>query len=170
MKVEKIYILSGIFVFLLTSIAVAHEWEGWRGTEGWDTGHPYQRMYNPKAIETFTGEVIIVETVIPMKGMSPGVHLAIYTNDKKTISVHLGPVWFIERLDTQIRKGDKIEVTGSMVIMNIEVKPGEMKAEHILLAARVKKGDMILELRDITGEPVWSGWRKTEMKKNRVEL
>lgn len=165
MKVEKISILSVVFMFLLTSVAVAHEWEGWRGSEGWDTGHPYQRMYNPKAIETLTGEVISVDTVIPMKGMSSGVHLSLFTSDKKTISVHLGPVWFIERLSTQIKKGDKIEVTGSMVIMNIEVKPGEMKAEHILLASSVKKDDMILELRDVTGEPVWAGWRKTEMKK-----
>ncbi|MEW6054825.1 MAG: DNA-binding protein [Nitrospirota bacterium] len=135
MKTKKSLIVSGLCVFLMISVAHAHEWTGYRGTEGWGLGHPYQNLYNPKGIEVYSGEVIDVDTVIPMKGMSSGVHLLLLTKDKKTISVHLGPAWFIERLDTQVKKGNQIEVTGSMVIMNIEKKPGEFSAEHVLIAS-----------------------------------
>lgn len=162
MLTKKNLIFSVLFVFVLTSVALAHEWTGYRGTEGWGLGHPYQNMYNPKGIETYSGEVINIDTVIPMKGMSPGVHLMLLTKDKKTVSVHLGPAWFIERLDTPIKKGDNIEIAGSMVIMNIETKPGEFNAEHVLIASQVKKGDKVLQLRDALGEPIWSGWEKME--------
>jgi hypothetical protein len=156
MKIRKYILLTIVAtIFLFTSIAVAHEWEGWRGSEGWNTGHPYMRMYNPKAVETVSGEVIRLETVVPMEGMSEGVHILLLT-DKETIPVHLGPVWFVERLDVKLKKGDKIEVTGSKVIMN---------KKHVLLATQVKKGDMILQLRDATGEPVWQGWEKIGKEK-----
>jgi len=48
--------------------------------------------------------------------------------------------------------------------MTIEEKP-ELKAQHVLLASEVKKGDKVLILRDATGEPVWAGWKKIEEKK-----
>jgi hypothetical protein len=153
-----------VSIFLLISIAVAQEWQSWRGSEGWGMEHPYQRMLDPKApIETLSGEVIHVQTVTPKKGMSPGIHVILHT-DKETIPVHLGPAWFIEHLDTKILKGDKIEVKGSRVVMTIEEKP-ELKAQHVLLASEVKKGDQVLVLRDATGEPVWAGWKKIEKKK-----
>lgn len=162
-KTIIVVLMVAMSIFLLTSIVIAHEWQGYLGSGGWGEGHPYQRMYNPQAIETLSGEVIAVETVTPMQGMSPGVHVMLYTG-KETVTVHLGPVWFIERLDTQIAKGDKIKVKGSKVIMNIEEKPGEMKAQHVLIASEVKKGDKVLILRNAMGEPVWSGWEKKKGK------
>lgn len=166
MKNKKMLSVLISLLFLMLSSSYAHEQQDWRGTGGWGSGHPYQRMYSPKAIEIYAGEVVAVDTVIPMKGMSPGVHLILLTKEKKSISVHLGPAWFIERLDTQIMKGDTIEVTGSMVIMTVEKEPAKTTYEHTLLAQSVKKGDKILELRDVTGEPVWSGWKEIERKKN----
>jgi hypothetical protein len=57
----------------------------------------------------------------------------------------------MERLDTKIEKGDKIEVKGSRV--TFAGKPA-------IIAAEVKKGDNILKLRDENGIPAWAGWRR----------
>jgi hypothetical protein len=71
--------------------------------------------------------------------------------DKETIQVHLGPEWYIGRLDARIVKGDAVEVKGSRV--TVAEKP-------VIIAAEIKKGDNLLLLRDSAGIPVWSGWRR----------
>jgi len=91
-----------------------------------------------------------VDKVTPVKGMYSGIHLMVKT-DKETISVDLGPEWYIERLDTKIEKGDKVGVKGSRV--TIAGKPS-------IIAAEVKKGDSTLVLRDSAGIPAWAGWRR----------
>ena len=122
----------------------------WKGGGGWGAGTPYGRMYNPQTVETISGEVVSVDKITPMKGMNYGVHLTLKT-DKGTISVHLGPGWYIENQDVKIAPDDKIEVKGSRI--TFEGKPA-------LIAAEVKKGDAVLVLRDASGFPVWSGWRR----------
>ena len=87
---------------------------------------------------------------MPMKGMNSGVHVILKT-DKETISVHLGPEWYVERLDTKIEKGDKVDVKGSRV--TFAGKPA-------IIAAEVKKGENTLVLRDSAGIPAWAGWRR----------
>jgi hypothetical protein len=86
----------------------------------------------------------------PAKGMGRGIHLLLKT-DKETISVHLGPSWFIESQDVKILKGDRIDVRGSRI--TFDQKPA-------IIAAEVTKGNEILKLRDDSGFPVWSGWRR----------
>lgn len=122
----------------------------WRGSGGWGMGSQYGRMYDPKTIETITGEVVSVDAVNPLKGMSYGVHLTV-TSNKETISVHLGPAWYIENQDIKIKPKDQIEVRGSKI--TFQGKP-------TIIAAEVKKGEEILKLRDENGFPVWSGWRR----------
>jgi hypothetical protein len=122
----------------------------WRGSGGWGMGTPYQRTYDPAKVETISGTVESVGTVVPVKGMYAAVAVTVKT-DKETIPVHLGPEWYIGRLDTKIAKGDTIEVKGSRV--TFAGKPA-------IIAAEVKKGDNVLVLRDSAGIPVWSGWRR----------
>ena len=121
-----------------------------RGGGGWGPGGAYGRLYDPKTIETISGEVVAVELHTPMKGMGGGVHLQLKT-DKQTISVHLGPVWYIENQDATIEVKDKIEVKGSRV--TFDGKPA-------IIAAEVRKGDQVLKLRDDNGVPHWAGWRR----------
>ncbi|GFE61899.1 DNA-binding protein [Geobacter sp. AOG2] len=123
---------------------------GGRGSGGWGMGGSFQRMYNPATVETVSGEVVSVDRMTPMKGMGTGIHLKLKT-DKETVSIHLGPAWFIDRLETGIRKGDKIEVKGSQV--TVAGKPA-------IIAAEIKKGDALLKLRDDNGVPIWAGWRR----------
>ncbi len=122
----------------------------WKGGGGWGQGTPYARMYDPQSVETLSGEVVSVDQVTPMKGMANGVHVMMET-DTETISVHLGPSWYIENQDMAIEPTDKIEVMGSRI--TFEGKPA-------IIAAEVKKGDDVLVLRDASGIPVWSGWRR----------
>lgn len=150
---RKIGMLLGvIFVFSLLHLTQSFAQQGmqWRGGGGWGVGATYSRMYDPKTVETIRGEVVSVDVITPVKGMCYGVHLMVKT-EKETISVHLGPGWYIENQDTRIEAKDKVEVTGSRV--TFESKPA-------IIAAEVKKGDEVLKLRDEKGFPFWSGWRK----------
>ncbi|MGQ9569515.1 MAG: DNA-binding protein, partial [Thermodesulfovibrionales bacterium] len=141
-------LLVALSILLTASFSFA-AWKGWRGSGGWGMGSAYQRMFNPATVEILTGIVESVDKIAPMKGMSYGIHLVLKT-DKETISVHLGPSWYIERLDTKIEKGDKIQIKGSRVTM---------MGKPVIIAAEVKKGDPVLKLRDENGIPVWAGWR-----------
>ena len=128
----------------------AQQGAGRQGSGGWGTGSQYGRLYDAKTVETISGEVVSVDKITPMNGMSAGVYLQLKT-EKETVSIHLGPAWFIENQDVKIEAKDKIEVKGSRV--TFDGKPA-------IIAAEVKKGDEVLKLRDETGVPVWAGWRK----------
>jgi hypothetical protein len=145
--ISAVVALSVLFV---SSVALAGPWKGWRGSGGWGMGSQYNRMYNSATVETISGIVEAVEKVTPMKGMYSGVHVMLKT-DKETVSVHLGPEWYIERQDVKLEKGDKIEVKGSRI--TFEGKPA-------IIAAELKKGDSVLILRDSAGVPAWAGWRR----------
>ncbi|MHC4270306.1 MAG: hypothetical protein ACYSWS_07570 [Planctomycetota bacterium] len=122
----------------------------WEGSGGWGPKTNYGRMYNPKTIETISGEITNGFKIIPYKGMSYGVHVVLKT-DGTTLPVHLGPGWYIENQDIIIEQNDKVEVTGSRI--TFDGKPA-------IIAAKVKKGDEVLILRDDNGIPAWSGWRR----------
>ncbi|MEJ2365960.1 MAG: DNA-binding protein, partial [Deltaproteobacteria bacterium] len=57
----------------------------------------------------------------------------------------------IENQEVKIAPGDEIEVKGSRV--TFDGKPA-------IIAAEVKKGNEVLVLRDASGFPLWSGWRR----------
>jgi hypothetical protein len=104
-----------------------------------------QRNYDPKTVETIQGKVLSVEKTTPAQGRGYGVHLVLQT-DKETISVHLGPAWYLDKQTPHIEANDTITVTGSRV--TIDGKPA-------IIAAQVKKGNEILKLRDENGIPAW---------------
>ena len=149
MKKVMVAVLTLCFV-MLAAESFANPIMKWRGSGGWGMGSHYGRMYNPKTVEPIRGVVEKIETITPMKGMSYGVHLLVKTN-KEGIDVHLGPSWYIENQDLKIMPGDNIEITGSRV--TIQDKPA-------IIAAEIKKGNEVLELRDENGFPAWAGWRR----------
>jgi hypothetical protein len=145
------------FISILTLISLIYSFESvaqpggkWKGSGGWGRGSGYNRTYDPKTVETISGEVVSVEKITPSHGMSYGVHLIVKT-DAETISAHLGPGWFIERQDITFEPKDNIVVTGSRI--TYQGKPA-------IIAAEVKKKDELLKLRDEYGIPYWVGWRK----------
>jgi len=138
-----------LVVAMLGSVAFAQGMK-WRGSGGWGPGSAYGRMYDAKTVDKVTGEVATVDSITPMRGMSGGVHVALKTAQGE-VSVHLGPQWYLENQDVKIEPGDRVEITGSRV--TVEGKP-------TIIAAEVRKGDEVLQLRDAAGVPVWAGWRK----------
>ena len=120
-----------------------------KGREGWGSGDRYGKMYDTKTVETINGEVVSVTKMTPMTGMSSGLHLTLKT-DKETVSVHLGPSWYLEKQEVKIEPKDTIEVKGSRITFN---------GKPAIIAAEVKKGAAVLRLRDETGFPVWAGWK-----------
>jgi hypothetical protein len=106
-----------------------------------------QRNYDPKTVETIQGKVLSVEK---MQQRGHGIHLMLQT-DKETISVHLGPSWYIDKQTPKVEANDTITVTGSRV--TVDGKPA-------IIAAQVKKGNEVLKLRDDNGVPAWSRGRR----------
>jgi len=120
------------------------------GSSAQRRGMSGERMYNPQTVETISGVVVSVGKFDGMKGMSQGVHAVVKT-DTETISVHLGPAWFIDNQESKISANDRVEVKGSRI--TFEGKPA-------IIAAEVTKDGQTLTLRDATGVPVWRGWRR----------
>ena len=148
---KKVVIIGTVIMMLmilLSAQSFAQRGMKWKGGGGWGIGTQYGKMYNPKTAETISGEVVSLDKFIPLKGMSYGVHLTVKT-DKETISVHLGPAWYIENQDIKIEPKYKIQVKGSRI--TFDGKPA-------IIAAEVNKGQQILRLRDENGFPAWSGW------------
>jgi len=143
-------IAISIIMLLVITESFAQRGMGWKGSGGWGMGTGYGKLYNPQTVETFSGDVISVDKITPMKGMSYGVHMMVKTS-KETLSVHMGPGWFIENQDILIAPKDKIEVKGSRITF---------EGQPVIIAAEVKKGGDTLILRDANGVPVWSGWRR----------
>ncbi len=144
MRVGFVLIVAVLFASSLATAAP------WKGSGGWGMGSAYQRNFNPSTVETISGTVASVEQTKPMKGMYYGIHIMLKT-EKETVEVHLGPGWYVERLDTKIEKGDKLEIKGSRVTM---------AGKAVIIAAEVKKGDNTLILRDSSGVPAWAGWKR----------
>ncbi len=117
---------------------------------GWGTDNTYNSMYNTKSIETITGEVISVEKINPVKGMSSGVHLMVKTKSE-LISVHVGPEWFIDNQDIEIVRNDMVKIKGSRITFD---------GQPAIIASQITKGNNVLLLRSRKGYPVWSGWRQ----------
>ncbi|MFZ5875438.1 MAG: DNA-binding protein [Nitrospirota bacterium] len=149
---QTVVVLFSMMMLGVPTGSLAERGVTWKGSGGWGADSPHVKLYNPQTVQTMSGEVLSVSETIPMKGMSPGVHLMVKTDtDKETLSIHLGPGWYVENQDVKIEPKDRIEVTGSRITF---------KGQPAIVAAEVRKGDDILRLRDESGVPLWSGWRR----------
>ena len=104
-----------------------------------------QRDYDPKTVETIGGKVLSIEKTTPARRQGYWVDLTLQTGNE-TITVQLGPAWFIDKQMPRIEADDMITVTGSRVTMN---------GRSAIVAADITKGNGLLKLRDGNGIPVW---------------
>ena len=106
-------------------------------------------MYNTHSVKTVQckiQEIGRVERVWgPIKGNSHAINLTVKT-DRETMTVYLGPAWFIERENFTIGKEDIIEVKGCTKMYD---------GKLVLVAQEIKKDNMTLKLRDSKGNPMW---------------
>lgn len=101
--------------------------------------------YNPATVQTHRGWVISVTPVAP--GPIPQMVTVQLATEKETLTVWLAPSWFLEAQGFKVAGLDRLEVTGSRLV--VEGRP-------LLLAAMVTKNGRTLRLRDEQGTPLWS--------------
>ena len=120
-------------------------WHGrWHGAGGWRGAGGcaiFQGTFDPADLETLNGQVLKVARW----GPGQGTWLQVKT-ETETLTVHLGPGWFLDQQKVAIAPNDTIEVTG------IRETWGE---EPTLIATTFKSGDNTVELLDEKGFPVW---------------
>ncbi len=76
-------------------------------------------------------------------------HLVV-KSDEETLSVRLGPEWYMKNQGFTILLDDKVEIKGHRI---------SDRGEAAIIATEVEKGDEILKLRDENGLPFWRGRR-----------
>jgi hypothetical protein len=83
--------------------------------------------------------------------MEPGLAVEVQTPDKGLVHVHLGPLWFLERQEADLKPGDEVTIQGFCY---------KLAGQERLLAAEIIHKDHKLVLRDPQGVPYWEAWRK----------
>lgn len=121
--------------------------------EGKKGGKRHGMMFDPKTVETISGEVVKVKEFTHHRGTGIGL---ILKTDKEEIPIRIGPAPFLEKEGFKVGEKDTIEVTGSRITGK--------RGKTFILASQVKKGDAILILRDDKGVPVWAPNKDVKMK------
>jgi hypothetical protein len=98
-----------------------------------------------------SGKVAQVLTETLADSMYPGLAIVVDTKTQGRVHVHLGPVWYLERQEFEIKPGDEVGIKGMC-----DKKDGKMD----VIAYELTKGDYVLHLRDGQGRPNWEAWRK----------
>jgi hypothetical protein len=143
MKMKK---LSALVVLLvLVSIAGAEP-----GTQ-WERESSYNKLFDTSTIETIKGRISDISTYPLQNGRENGIQLTVDTKGE-SITVHLGPDWYIEHQEKQLEVGDKVTVKGSRV---------EYNGSPTVFALAVATNNQMLVLRSASGAPVWAGWQST---------
>jgi hypothetical protein len=116
----------------------------------WGRADRYNRLYDPDTVTTISGTVEDIDYFTPAEGMAQGVHVQLRQTTGEATEVHLGPRWYIDNQDIEIREGDFIQVTGSRIMF---------EGEPVIVASSVQMDGEVLRLRDREGYPLWAGWR-----------
>ncbi len=107
-------------------------------------------LYDPQTVTTVTGTVEKLEelTMGRPSGMGMKFREVLLKTDKGSLTVHLGPIWYLEQQKFAAKVGDKVEVTGSQVTLNNQPS---------IIAKDVTVNGKTLNLRNDQGIPVWRG-------------
>ena len=81
--------------------------------------------------------------------MEPGLAMDVQTPDRGLVHVHLGPLWFLERQETDLKSGDEVTIQAFCY---------KLEGQERLLAGEIKHKDHTLVLRDRQGHPYWEAW------------
>ena len=98
-----------------------------------------------------SGKVVQVLTETLADNMYPGMAVVVDTKAQGRVYVHLGPVWYLERQEFEIKPGDEVGIKGMSHKKNEKMD---------VIAYELTHGDYVLHLRDSQGRPNWEAWRK----------
>lgn len=153
MTSRKLWMLMAVGALSLSAVPAAAQGRGpgaGCGEGGWGREGAYLRHFDASKVEALSGEVVSVQRVQPVKGVSQGVLIVLKTAHEQ-ISVHLGPAWYLDNQLPAVQPKDKLDITGSRI---------QLDGKTVIIASEVRKGDELLKLRDADGQPVWCGWRR----------
>ena len=98
-----------------------------------------------------SGKVVQVLTESLEGSMYPGMAIVVETKTQGRVHVHLGPIWYLERQEFEIKTGDEVGLKGMSAKKN---------AQMDVIAYELTHGDYVLLLRDSQGRPNWEAWRQ----------
>ncbi len=101
-----------------------------------------------------SGRVVRTLTESLEEGMYPGLAVIMETKTKGPVHVSLGPVWYLERQEFELKPGDEVRVRG--MCEQEKDKDGKLR----VVAYELSRGDFVLALRDAQGRPYWEAWRR----------
>lgn len=78
--------------------------------------------------------------------MEPGIAFTLIESDGNPVHVHVGPLWFMEKRESDFQVGDTVTIEG------LCYHKGD---KHYLVAAKMTHKDHTLNLRDAQGRPYW---------------
>jgi len=122
---------------------------------GWGVDTPYGRLYDPAKEQSISGQVVSIETSAPMPGMVPGMQMLVQTDDGQSTRVQVGPAWYLERQELDIKENTRVQVTGARA---------EIEGQPVLMAREVQFDGQVITLRDAQGMPLWSSLRRAAAK------
>lgn len=105
-----------------------------------------RQFYNTSTVTTIIGTIASVDSVASPRGNNYSVRLTV-KDTSGSISVLVGPSFYLDSQNFSLNKGDSIEVTGSKVHFN---------DNDVIIAAQIKTGGKTIKLRDDSGIPLWS--------------
>jgi hypothetical protein len=148
-----VHIFRGFLVFasiLLLAQPTIHAGDTPVDMKGWEAGSEYNKSYNAAELDKFRATVVEILEVTPMEGMSPASAITVKESDEDDpILVHLCPVWFADKEQLGLSKGDRIKLRGVWA---------EIDGKDVFMASKIKKGDFyVFKVRlTIDGTPFWT--------------
>jgi hypothetical protein len=103
--------------------------------------------YDAAAEVTIQGKVLSVHNrQCPVSG-TLGAHFMLEGINGKVYEVHLAPATFTRSFDIDFVVGEKVDVTGSVLVF---------EGKDAILARQVKHGNETVTFRDKKGDPAWN--------------
>jgi hypothetical protein len=139
-----------LFAISLSACSSPLEQYGMRGGRG--QGYrllPYQCSPPGNASchsETVMGKITKIAVEKFAEDMEPGIALNVIAGDGNPVHVHVGPLWFMEKRESDFREGDSVTIEGVCY---------HQDGKHYLIAGKMTHKDHTLNLRDAQGRPYW---------------
>ncbi len=113
-------------------------------SEGWPMG----QMYNPQTVEKLDGKIESIEKVTAGRMDIPARVLLKLKTAKETLTIYLGPDWYLEQQPAKLSPGDYLQVRGSRIMMN---------NQPVILPNEITKNNHVMKFWDDQGRPMWRG-------------
>jgi hypothetical protein len=95
---------------------------------------------------TITGKITKIAIEKFAEDMEPGIAFTLLTADGNQVHVHVAPLWFMEKRESDFQEGDTVTIEGLCY---------HQEGKQYLIAVKMTHKDHTLNLRDSQGRPYW---------------